>query len=89
MMNVLVWSTVLQKTIPGIIRPNFIDQCISTGNRIFYTRISYDFTKFVEYSVTREEVYRYFSETVLLREIYPVNTQAEIQYYNNENIILE
>ena len=78
----LYYDHSLKKAIPCCIEPNFLESHeTELGNR-FYARCKYDFSQFSAYNITKEEVYRYSNEIVQLNDVYPADTQAEIDYFN-------
>lgn len=79
---VLFYDQILSKAIPCNIEPNFCEIQETQLGRRYYVRCKYDFTQFATYNVTKEEVYRYSSEIVQLNDVYPANTQAQIDYFN-------
>lgn len=78
---VVFWCDKLEKLVPCNLRTNYCVNKQSAEGKRYYIRADYDFDKFAEFNITKEEVYRYSDEFVLLNRIYPAETQTQIDYY--------
>lgn len=80
--SVLYYCKELQKDIPAKLKTNFFEIHETHIGKRFYVKCEYDFDEFLNYNVTKEEVYRYCNEVVQINEVYPATTQAEIDYFD-------
>jgi hypothetical protein len=81
-MNCIFYDKTLKKSVPCILIPNTLWVEQNERYRVFFIQVKYDTSKFEEYSVTQQELNRYSSEFVKFHDLYPVNTQNQIDYAN-------
>jgi len=79
-MNCVFYDHVLKKKVPCILIPGKIIVKEFPFKREMYAHVYFDTSKFVEYSVTEEELLRYSSEFVNIHELYPANNQTQLDY---------
>jgi len=76
MSKCLFYDKILQKIIPCNIIAN---KLLSLhGDR--FCKITYDSTLFATYTTNYEELFRYSTDTIDIFDLYPANTQTEIDY---------
>ena len=80
--SVLFYCKILEKTIPAKLKTNFFEPHETHLGTRYFVKCEYDFDEFSNYTVTKEEVYRYCSEIRQVNDVYPATTQAEIEYFN-------
>jgi hypothetical protein len=79
-MNCVFYDRVLEKKVPCILIPEKLYINELSFKKEIYVHVYFDTTKYVEYSVTEKELIRYSSEFVNVNELYPANTQAQLDY---------
>jgi hypothetical protein len=81
-MNCIFYDKTLKKQIPCILIPGKIFSKSDEMSKKLYVQVYFNSSKFVEYNVTIEKLERYSSEFVNIHDLYPANTQAQINYAN-------
>jgi len=79
-MNCIFYDRILGKKVPCILIPGKIFLKSDEMSKKLYVQVHFDSSKFVEYDVTIEKLQRYSSEFVNIHELYPANTQDQINY---------
>lgn len=79
-MNCIFYDRILEKKVPCLLLPGRLTTVEDKMCKKIFVQVQYDSSKFVEYNITVEELDRYSSEFVNIHDIYPANTQAQIDY---------
>lgn len=77
MTDIVFYSYILNKKIPGTIVPDYVHRKWSEIHLDIFLKIDYNFNKFDEFDLSQEEVYRYENQIVNIKNIYPYSTQEE------------
>lgn len=85
-MNCLFYDQILNKKIPCKLVPNHFPPDLVNRTDLFLrkyiVKVEFDFSKYLEYNLTEQETLRYSSEYVNFMDLYPANTQEDIDYAN-------
>lgn len=76
----LFYDSRIQKKVPCLIKENELFEINDNFGVQYYIHVSFDDTKYTNYNTNRDELMRYSSEFIKLNDIYPAETQAEIDY---------
>jgi hypothetical protein len=82
-MSCLYYSKDLQKPVPCTIVPNVITIYNNLYTRDHICKVEYDETSLNTYNLTMNQILKYCSNYVNIHELYPYETQDEIDYFNN------
>ncbi len=81
-MNCVFYNYKLQKKIPCVIIPNDTKEEYRNSIKIVLIHVYYDSSKYDDYNLTQQELNRHSSEFVNFYDLYPTNTQEQIDYCN-------
>lgn len=81
MTTFVFFCPVIEKLVPCTIKKNFINKIkCPLGIERYVIKCEYDPALYTTFNVTRDELYRYSTELTFIEDVYPYNTQAEIDY---------
>lgn len=81
-MECVYYCRTLGKKIPCILIPGSLRTVTTVVGREMYVHTYFDSARFAAFGLSEGEVKRYCSEFVNINDIYPTNTQAQIDYAN-------
>lgn len=81
-MNCIFYDRILKKQVPCKMIPGKIFSKSNEMYKKLYIQVYFDSSKFTEYNVNIEKLERYSSEFINIHELYPANTQTQINYAN-------
>jgi hypothetical protein len=82
-MSCLYYCKDLQKVVPCTIVPNVIRLYDHMYKRECLIQVNYDDVSLGKYNLTMNQIMKYCSEYINIHELYPCETQDEIDYFNN------